>query len=677
MSEAVTGYVREVCLGSTEALAKLYTMTLRPSYYLALKLCGNGQDAVEVTKKAYAKAFCTITKLKKPEAFEIWVRQNITTVYKDSVDFTFEDADSQGAETAKEFLSPDVYTSPAKGAAALRALDSLRPELRMITVLHYYVNMPVRSIAKFLNVSESTVNALLAKAKGEIFSLSGSSQPEAVPVSGVPVLSSLMQDEMSRTEIDSSDIREMFVYIQDIFETFKNSERAQNLSVDGKAENEYFSAPGRTEPSVPVRRAPAPSEIDESETTGQVDFDRFNDEPPAQKPAQTGFAGFIAKVLNTRVGGKKIKDYDLKKIGVIALAVIVALIVIIAIGKHTGKKEESANESVVSGSVTAQVKENDYKWVDTGFEECSEILFLDNNAAVFKSTVTNKYGLIDYKGNVILQPIYDGFKRCSEGREYAQENVSAGVSAYHTLYTLDGTDYYVYYEGGVAIASNNPHIKHSYTPAYLDSSLKYDERDRYYEGLAAAQKDGKWGYVSIDNDKKVIPYEYEAVNDLDSVASYSCDYCRPFTNGLAGVKKDGMMGIINTKNDVIVPFEYSDILVGSDGVFIAKKDGKWGVILIGSAINTFTGVNIHVDAQAIDDPVANEENAKTYICVADSGINVRSDAGAEFQKIGELESGREVIGYGTKTAADSGKEWLKIKYEDGYGYVAMSYMKEK
>ena len=671
MSEAVIGYVQAVCNGDTEALAKLFTTTLRPSYYLALKLCGNREEAVEVTKKAYAKAFCTITKLKKPEAFEIWVRQNITTVYKDSRSFVFDDAVAGAPETTKEFLSSDVFKIPAKASAALAALDNLRPELRMVTVLHYYVNMPVQSIAKFLGVSDSTVNALLTKAKSEIYTACESERPEAVPVSAVPVLTALMQEQMSGIAIDNSDIRDMFIYIQDIFGTFRQGEAAKGNISAAPSGGEYF----RSTPSVPSKPSVANSYGDEEHSgESEIDFDRFTEEPERRPSAAENI---IVKILNTRIAGKKVKEYNLKKIGIIAGAVLLAFIVIMAIASHAGKnknKPQAVNND--PGASVVNVKEDDYKWIEGGFEECTDLAYLDNNAAVFKYAPTGKYGLIDYQGKIMLQPIYDGFKRCSEGRDYSKENATVGASSYHTLYTKDGTDYYVFYENNVAIASDNPHSQHGYNRMYLDSDVKYDERDRYYEGLAAAEKDGKWGYISLETDKKVIPYEYEAVNDLNNAGSSSCDYCRPFTDGLAPVKKDGYMGIINTKNDIIVPFEYTDILVGSNGVFIARKDGVWGVILVGNAINTFSGVNIKINA--VDDGVpVNEQDAKTYICAAESGINVRSDAGVDFEKIGELASGNEVTGYGTKAAADNGKEWLKIKYEDGYGYVLKSYMIEK
>ena len=64
MSENIIQYVAAAGNGDTDAMAKLYSKTLKASYFLASILCSDAQEAVDITKKAYARAFCTIDKLK-------------------------------------------------------------------------------------------------------------------------------------------------------------------------------------------------------------------------------------------------------------------------------------------------------------------------------------------------------------------------------------------------------------------------------------------------------------------------------------------------------------------------------------------------------------------------------------------------------------------------------------
>ena len=115
MSENMVQFVTAACNGDTDAMAKLYSKTLKASYFLADLLCAGDGSASELTKKAYAKAFCSIEKLKKPEAFEIWMKQNVAAVYKEGVKFVFGDADAGAQELSSEFLPEDILEDADKG----------------------------------------------------------------------------------------------------------------------------------------------------------------------------------------------------------------------------------------------------------------------------------------------------------------------------------------------------------------------------------------------------------------------------------------------------------------------------------------------------------------------------------------------------------------------------------
>ena len=108
MSENIIQFVAAASNGDTDAMGKLYSRTLKASYFLATTLCGNKQEAAEITKKAYARAFCNIDKLKKPEAFEIWMKQNVAAAYRETHKFVFADADAAAVENSAEFLPESV-----------------------------------------------------------------------------------------------------------------------------------------------------------------------------------------------------------------------------------------------------------------------------------------------------------------------------------------------------------------------------------------------------------------------------------------------------------------------------------------------------------------------------------------------------------------------------------------
>ena len=173
MSENLVQYVVAAQNGDADALAKLFSRTLKASNFLAGILASDDESAIEITKKAYAKAFCGIEKLKRPEAFEIWMKQNVAAVYKDGKEFSFEEDDSAVSEYSAEFLPEEAFEDEKKSAMVLKAVSMLAPEYRVSLVLHYNNGMPVAALAKFLGISENAANALINKAKEEILSYAG------------------------------------------------------------------------------------------------------------------------------------------------------------------------------------------------------------------------------------------------------------------------------------------------------------------------------------------------------------------------------------------------------------------------------------------------------------------------------------------------------------------------
>ena len=216
MSENIGQFVSAAAQGDTDAMAKLYSKTLKASYFLAEVLTADSVQAAEITKKAYARAFCTVGKLKKPEAFEIWMKQTVASVYKETQQFVFNDAEAGAGESSTEFLPEEVYDDPARSAAALEAVAALKPELRTALVLHYNNGMPVQIIAKFLGVSESTANALLCKARASV-ALSLGVERSGSASDTLPVLSRIFRRAAAEAKIDNSLVRDIFLFAIDAY----------------------------------------------------------------------------------------------------------------------------------------------------------------------------------------------------------------------------------------------------------------------------------------------------------------------------------------------------------------------------------------------------------------------------------------------------------------------------
>ncbi len=186
----------------------------------------------------------------------------------------------------------------------------------------------------------------------------------------------------------------------------------------------------------------------------------------------------------------------------------------------------------------------------------------NEKSCLVKMADTGYFGLIDLKGNIVVEPEYGHyFDYCS-----------FGGSDVHYVMQDEDRNYHII-DMNTFKVDPQIHGGHGANDDVIPAG--FEDIDRYHNGLAAAKKNGKWGYVDKSNNT-VIPFEYEQVEDR-----FISDDCRGFDGTYIPVKKNGKMGIINKQNQVVVPFEYSVIMHGDDGVFIAQKNGKWGFIGIG------------------------------------------------------------------------------------------------
>lgn len=122
---------------------------------------------------------------------------------------------------------------------------------------------------------------------------------------------------------------------------------------------------------------------------------------------------------------------------------------------------------------------------------------------------------------------------------------------------------------------------------YYDGSLAtdfvYDECGSESDFMLAVCRDGKWGYIDRSGEI-IIPLEYDASwEEFIADDGEGIPYCYGVSEGYITLVKDGrweMRDILNQQ--VIAPGVFEKILPVHEGKCWVKKDGKWGVIELGS-----------------------------------------------------------------------------------------------
>ncbi|MBK9318178.1 MAG: WG repeat-containing protein [Bacteroidetes bacterium] len=145
--------------------------------------------------------------------------------------------------------------------------------------------------------------------------------------------------------------------------------------------------------------------------------------------------------------------------------------------------------------------------------ECCELTELDCNLFIVCKYIEGKsfYGVIDYKGNEVIKPKYDGIMLSpTESGFIFSLNEKMGIVDFN----------------GVEVF-----------PAIYNSILEFKD------GLAAAELFNKWGFIDARGNVR-IPFEFEDVNS--------------FHNELAMVKIYGKWGFINKSGEIKIKPTFYD-----------------------------------------------------------------------------------------------------------------------
>jgi RNA polymerase sigma-70 factor (ECF subfamily) len=176
--------VRQSQGGDVVAMERLILKYQNRIFNVILKMCGNSDDAAELTQEAFVKVIESIDRFKGRSSFYTWlfrIAVNLTLNYCQrhartamrSLDA--EDTEHEGTadQLLRDVLSDDRAVDPAMVAQsrelcdlAMDALLKLEEPQRAIIVLRDIEGMNYTEIADVLNVELGTVRSRLSRARG-------------------------------------------------------------------------------------------------------------------------------------------------------------------------------------------------------------------------------------------------------------------------------------------------------------------------------------------------------------------------------------------------------------------------------------------------------------------------------------------------------------------------------
>lgn len=169
--------IEQVLAGDNDAFGILVERYQTKIYNLALRMCGNEDDAFDLAQESFLRAWRNLGSFQFESAFSTWLFRLCSNICLDflrakkrraAVSLTM--TDDEGEENQLEV--PDPGKTPEEAVLAAedrelltRALNELPADQREILTLRAIDDLSYSEIARILNLQEGTVKSRLSRAR--------------------------------------------------------------------------------------------------------------------------------------------------------------------------------------------------------------------------------------------------------------------------------------------------------------------------------------------------------------------------------------------------------------------------------------------------------------------------------------------------------------------------------
>lgn len=169
--------IEQVLAGDNNAFGALVEAYQDKVYNLALRMCGNTDDAFDLSQEAFFRAWRGLSGFQQESAFSTWLFRLTSNVCLDFLrakkrrpTVSLTTVDDEGEETQLELPSPgktpeEVLMAAEEKDALARAMNLLPVEYREILTMRAINDMSYTDIAETLQLREGTVKSRLARAR--------------------------------------------------------------------------------------------------------------------------------------------------------------------------------------------------------------------------------------------------------------------------------------------------------------------------------------------------------------------------------------------------------------------------------------------------------------------------------------------------------------------------------
>ena len=172
--------IEKVRQGDTQAFEVLVERYQTKVYNLALRMCGNEDDAFDLAQDAFIRAWKSLGSFQFESAFSTWLFRLTSNLCLDylrakkrraavSLTMSGEEDEQAQLDVPDPAMTPEEAVLASEDKAILmEAINSLSADYRQIITLRAINDLSYAEIAKVLQIQEGTVKSRLSRARAEL-----------------------------------------------------------------------------------------------------------------------------------------------------------------------------------------------------------------------------------------------------------------------------------------------------------------------------------------------------------------------------------------------------------------------------------------------------------------------------------------------------------------------------
>jgi RNA polymerase sigma factor (sigma-70 family) len=172
-----TAYIAQVLSGKTSAFSNIVDHHKDKAFNLSFRICGNREEAEEITQDSFLKAYRSLNGFKKKSSFATWLYR---IVYNTSISYvrakkkgvlSLEDFPADATDFAGDNSSEEEAEMEYKKALIGFALQKINEEERGLITLYYFEEMNTDEISEVTGLSKSNIKVKLFRARQKMLEI--------------------------------------------------------------------------------------------------------------------------------------------------------------------------------------------------------------------------------------------------------------------------------------------------------------------------------------------------------------------------------------------------------------------------------------------------------------------------------------------------------------------------